>query len=678
MSRFDAIGMFWEDIPSTKKGGKVDRPMPAIPEEATWRPPTYLPNIKDAAMIAIDLETYDPELLEHGPGWARGVGHIIGVAIGAWHPKWGYASWYFPIRHETEAGDNWDPDVVLNWCREVLADPKQPKVGANLTYDVGWFKQEGVEVKGPLLDVQFGEALLDEAAPVALEDLGQKYLNLGKESSLLYDWLSKWKGGKPNGSQRKWLYVTPPRMVGPYAESDVDLPLRIIQLMWPLLQEQGLLTVFQMECDLIPLMIEMRFEGVSVDLDAAEQLRGTLDERSQLFQKRIKDLVGFNVNVNAGDSLAKAFKQEGLKYNLTAKGKPSFTKAFLEGVNHPLGEYIREIRKCEKLKGTFVESYILDSHVNGKVYGQFHQLRGDGGGTRSGRFSSSNPNLQNIPSRDEELAPLVRGLFIPDQGHLDWIKIDYDQVEYRFLAHYAIGGKSEDLRAILNADPNTDYHNIVLEMVAPVAGWDISTKEGLKHWRKPIKNINFGLIYGMGVATLAAGLKMKKQEAQNLSNTYHQAAPYVQATMDESMELAQSQGYVTTILGRRSRFDLWEPAKWGRDVHPLPLDQAIVRYGGKIKRAMSHKALNRRLQGGAADYMKMAMLKCYQDGVFDEIGVPRLTVHDELNFSRRDDSNAEAWREMQHIMQNAIPMRVPITASPEHGPNWGRVKDITF
>lgn len=678
MSRFDAIGMFWEDLPATKKGGKVDRPMPNIPEEATWRPPTYLPNIKDAAMLAIDLETYDPELLEHGPGWARGVGHIVGVAIGAWHPKWGYASWYFPIRHETESGDNWDPDVILNWCREVLADPKQPKVGANLTYDVGWFKQEGVEVAGALLDVQFGEALLDEAAPVALEELAQKYLGMGKESSLMYEWLAKWKGGKANGSQRKWLYKTPPRLAGPYAESDVDLPLRIIQRMWPLMDEQNLLPVFKMECDLINLMIDMRFEGVQVDIGAAEQLGETLKERSKGFQKQIKDIVGFDVNVNAGDSLAKAFEHQGLKFNKTAAGNPSFTKAFLEGVNHPLGELIREVRKCDKLRGTFVESYVLDSHIDGKVYGQFHQLRGDGGGTRSGRFSSSNPNLQNIPSRDEELAPLVRGLFIPDHGHMDWVKIDYDQVEYRFLAHYAIGGKSEELRAILNADPFTDYHNIVLEMVAPVAGWDISTKEGLKHWRKPIKNINFGLIYGMGIPTLAAGLKMAIKEAKALSATYHGAAPYVQATMDESMELAQSQGYVTTILGRRSRFDLWEPAKWGRDVHPLPLDQAIVRYGGKIKRAMSHKALNRRLQGGAADYMKMAMLKCYQDGVFDEIGVPRLTVHDELNFSRKDDSKMEGWREMQHLMQNAIPMRVPITASPEHGPNWGNVKDITF
>lgn len=678
MSRFDAIGMFWEDLPAAKKGSKVDRPMPAIPESATWRPPTYLPDVSGAAMLAIDLETYDPELLENGPGWARGVGHIVGVAMGAWHPQWGLASWYFPIRHETEEGDNWDPEVVLNWCRKVLANPKQPKVGANITYDVGWFKQEGVEVKGPLLDVQFAEALLDEAAPVALETLAQKYLGTGKESTEMYEWLARWKGGKPNGTQRKWIYKTPPRLAGPYAESDVDLPLRLIQLMWPLMQEQGLLPVFQMECDLINLMIDMRFEGVHVDISAAEKLSETLVERSNGIRDQIKRMVGFNVNVNAGDSLAKAFNQLGLAYKTTAAGNPSFTKAFLEGLDHPLAELIREERKCDKLRGTFVEGYILNSHVNGKVFGQFHQLRGDGGGTRSGRFSSSNPNLQNIPSRDEELAPLIRGLFVPDNDHLDWVKIDYDQVEYRFLAHYAVGGKAEELRAILNADPNTDYHNIVLEMVAPIAGWDISTPGGLKTWRKPIKNINFGLIYGMGIAALAAGLRMKLAEGKALASTYHAAAPYVQATMNEAMDQAQRSGVVTTILGRRSRFDLWEPSQWGRDAVPLTYDQAVLKYGGRIQRAMTHKALNRKLQGGAADYMKMAMLKCYQAGVFDIIGVPRLTVHDELNFSRRDDTNREAWREMQHIMQNAIPMRVPITASPEHGPNWGKVKEIIF
>ncbi|AUR88731.1 hypothetical protein NVP2117O_53 [Vibrio phage 2.117.O._10N.261.45.E9] len=676
MSRFDSIGMFWEDLPSTKKGGRVERPMPAIPEHANWKAPTSFPNLENAAMIAIDLETYDPDLEKAGPGWARGVGHIIGVAIGAWSPSMGYGKWYFPIRHETEPETNWDPKTVLDWCRKVLSNPKQPKIGANLSYDVGWFKEEGVEVEGALYDVQFAEALLDEAAPVALEELAQKYLGMGKESTEMYKWLAKWKGGNPTGKQRKWLYLTPPRLAGPYAESDVDLPMRLIQVMWPLMDQQNLLKVFEMECKLIRLMIKMRMQGVSTDITGAEKLRETLLGKADDIRGEMKRLVGFNVNVNAGDSLAKAFRELGLSYNLTAKGKPSFTKQFLEGMNHPFTNLINELRKVEKLRGTFVESYILDSHIDGKVYGQFHQLRGDGGGTRSGRFSSSTPNLQNIPSRDEELAPLVRGLFIPDYDHKDWLKIDYDQVEYRFLAHYAIGGGADDLRRILNADPNTDYHNIVLEMVAPVAGWDISTKEGLKHWRKPIKNINFGLIYGMGVDTLSEGLGMAVKEGRALSQTYHKAAPYVQATMDQAMEEAQATGLVSTILGRRSRFDRWEPKKWGRNNIPLTLEKAILTYGGNIQRAMTHKALNRKLQGGAADYMKMAMLRCEEEGVFNEIGVPRLTVHDELNFSRRDDGDKEAWREMQHIMQNAIEMRVPITASPEVGPDWGHVKGI--
>lgn len=667
--RFDAIGMFWEDIPVKSGKRETIRIMPPIPDTG-WRPPKYLPDLSGARVISVDCETYDPDLLTHGPGWARGKGHIVGVSVGAD----GGGRWYFPIRHEVEPQDNWDPAMVLNWLRHTLGNPHQPKVGANLLYDVGWLRHEGVTVRGELVDVQYAEALLDERAEVNLETLGQKYLGEGKDSSLLYDWCSRFYGGKANGSQRANIYRSPPRLVGPYAEADADLPMRVAIAMYPKLVQEGLLDLLRMECALIPLLIDMRFAGVRVNVARAEELREVLANRAIEEHKKLRNMVGFDVDINSADSLSRAFDSIGLGYGRTAKGKPSFTKAFLEGLKHPLADHIREIRKCDKLRGTFLESYILDSHINGMVYGQFHPLRSDEGGTRSGRFSSSTPNLQNIPARDDELAPLIRGLFVPDEGHAAWRKYDYSQIEYRFLIHFARGPGADDVRAHFNAHPDTDYHEMALDLVAPEAGWDISTKELRKQHRRPIKNINFGLIYGMGVDKLSGDLGLTKQEGKALFAAYHKGVPFAKATMDWCSEEAQQLGTITTILGRKSRFDLWEPAKWGEDTIALPYEQAILRYGS-IRRAYTHKALNRRLQGSAADLMKKAMLKCYLDGVFDETGIPRLTVHDELDFSDPGGKDA-AFREMKHIMETALPISIPVRADGDIGPDWGHVEAI--
>ena len=668
MSRGDEYGMFWEDaVQTSARGQKVARAMPPIPETG-WVPPKEFPDLSRARVLSVDCETKDPELLDNGPGWARGVGHIVGVSIGAD----GGGRWYFPMRHEVGIEDNLEPEKVLAWLRVTLGNPAQPKVGANITYDVGWLRQEGVEVKGPLIDVQFAEALLDERAEVSLEVLAQKYLQEGKDSNLLYQWCADFYGGTPNGKQRANIYRAPPKLVGHYAESDADLPLRLAPILYRLLEKEGMLDLFQMECDLIPLLIEMRMAGVTVNLKYAEQLRDNLKAREVAAQAQLNRLAGRPVDINSSDSLAKAFDASGITYGRTAKGAPSFTKAFLAGLNTPLTNCINEIRKLAKLRGTFVESYILDSHINGKVYCQFHPMRGDEGGTRSGRFSSSTPNLQNIPSRDEELAPLIRGLFIPDADHAQWRKYDYSQIEYRFLIHFAVGPGSAEVRKHFNEFPDTDYHEMALDLVAPEAGWDISTKEFRKQHRKPVKNINFGLIYGMGVDKLSADLGLTRAQGKALFAAYHKGVPFAKATMDACAAEAHATGTITTILNRKSRFDLWEPAAWGDGGIALPYDRAILEYG-QMRRAYTHKALNRRLQGSAADLMKKAMLLCWQQGVFAETGVPRLTVHDELDFS--DPGGKEsAFREMQRIMETAIPLSIPVKADGECGPDWGHVR----
>lgn len=670
--RSDSIGLFWEELPVVRGKNSIARVQPPIPETG-WKLPKVFPNLSASAYLSIDLETKDPDLLTRGPGWARGVGHIVGIVVGADNGE----RWYFPMRHEVEPENNLDPETVLAWARVELTRPEQPKIGANITYDIGWLAQEGVFVQGDLHDVQFAEALLSERGDVNLDHLGEKYLGQGKETSMLYQWCADYYGGKPNDAQRANMYRTPARLAAPYALGDVYLPNLVLQKQWPLLQKEGLVELYRTECRLIPLLIAMRFAGVRVDVKRAEQCRDILVLEEKETAKQLRHLAGFEVNTNAAESIAKAFRKFGVDYPLTPKGAPSFTKDFLKTVTHPVAKLIVEQRAISKTRSTFIESYLLDANVRGKVYGSFHPLRADESGTRSGRFSSSDPNLQNLPSRDGRLGPLVRSNFVPDEGDDEWRKYDYSQIEYRFLAHDAVGAGSDEVRALFCNNPDTDYHEAVLDMVAELAGWDISTPALRKHWRKPVKNVNFGLIYGMGIDHLAEVLGMTRDEVLSFFEQYHGAAPFVKKTMEYFSGLAQRTGVVATILGRRSRFDAWEPArqKKGSRAPALPYGAAVDMYGQNVKRAHTHKALNRRLQGSAADMMKMAMLRCWEDGIFAQTGVPRLTVHDELDFSaqRRNDA---AFREMQHVMETCLPLRVPVLVGLDVGPSWGECKAV--
>ncbi len=669
--RDDAIGIFWQDVPTGKGRDRIARVMPDIPDTG-WLPlqADRWPNLRNANVIAIDTETKDPDLLTRGPGWARNAGHVVGVSLATEDG----CAWYLPIRHEVEPEHNLPVEHVLAYLRDQLGNAAQPKVGANLMYDVGWLRHEGVPVDGMLLDVQFAESLLTERGDVGLDALGQQYLGRGKETSLLYQWCSDYYSGAATGAQRANIYRAPPRLVGPYAEDDARMPLQILVQQYARLASENLVDLFHFECALIPMLIEMRYRGVRVDLNRAEQLSEELAKKVVIKSKELSDLAGFEVNVNASDSLARLFDKLGLPYNRTKPtekkpdGSPSFTKDFLDDVEHPVGDVIREIRNYEKLRGTFIQSYILDSHVNGRVHCQFHPLRGTENGARSGRFSSSDPNLQNIPSRDKVLAPLVRGLFLPDEGYPLWRRYDYSQIEYRGLVHFAVGKGSDEARNKYITDPSMDYHEYVAKMIEALTG--------IKLPRSLTKNVNFGLVYGMGIAKLIRYLGLDRAKGKELFGAYHEGVPFVKETMEATTREVEQLGYITTILGRRSRFDLWEPMSYGGDRenrNALPLREAVVAYG-QIQRAYMHKALNRRLQGSAADLMKKAMLVAWQQGLYKETGVPHVTVHDELGFS--DDGSPrmdKLFAEVAHIMENAIPLRVPVLAECERGPDWGHL-----
>lgn len=623
-----------------------------------------LPDLSGAPFLCIDCETWDPELLEHGPGWARGVGHIVGIAVSDEE-----RDWYFPMRHTVAPEQNLPPEEVIAWAKENLTRPHQTKVGANLLYDIGWLRHEGVTVKGDLQDVQIAEALLSETDRVNLEALGKKYVGEGKASPLLYQWCADAYGGEAGPGQRANIYRAPPSLVDPYARGDVSLPIRVLREQWPLMEKLDLLRLYGMENGLLPLLVAMRFAGVPVDVEAVIRARDALIPEEATIQKEVDRLGGFNgINVNAGAQLAKAFDKLRINYPRTQKGAPSFRKEFLTSVSHPFTDAVLNLRKLQKTRTTFLEGYIINANINGYVFPSFVSMREDDNGTRSGRFASMDPNFQNLPSRDGKMGPLVRSCIIPDPrfGHDQWRRHDYSQIEFRFNAHYAVGKGADEVRRRMTEDPKADYHEIVRQIIIAITGIELG--------RKQTKNINFGLIYGMGIAKLARTLGLSMEEAEKLFAAYHDAVPFVKTTMDATRDEAERTGAITTIFGRRSTFDLWVPKKYEENAKPLPLHLAVAEYG-QVRRAHIHKALNRRLQGSAAELMKFSMLRCWEEGVYDVTGVPRLTVHDETDYSKKSHETAsekDAWRELMHIETTAIPLRVPVFVEESDGENWGQ------
>lgn len=673
--------MFFEedDLGGIKRRASLAVP-PPVPDTG-WRPPTSFPNLSDAVVIAFDTETKELDF-DHGPGWGRNKGHIVGFSVAAIDRSGNRGKWYFPVRHEVEPHDNLDPVHCFAWLKEVMETPHIPKVGANLLYDVGWLTTENIYVQGELHDVQFAEAILHEDGFVNLEYLSQKYLGIGKASEELYQWIKLAYPATPDSELRGEIWRCPPRLVGYYGEADADNPLRILEKQWPILLDQGLHDVYRMECDSIVLLTEMRLTGVNIDLEGAERLYGELAVDIRNLYEQLYQATGLHVNVNSGDDLAKLFEKFNIHFPRTAIGNPSFTKVFLNSVEHPLAELIRSIREVEKIRSTFVRSYLLEANVNGRVHCQFHPLRGDNGGTKTGRFSSDKPNLQNIPVRTL-LGKRIRTLFIPDYGHIAWEKNDYSQIEYRMLAHYATGKGSEEIRAEYAANPRTDYHDLTHFRLCPFMGWNPDDIATMKKFRRPIKNINFGLVYGMGKRKLVRSVmeyfkgSLSEQQGNAIYKGYHEANPYVQSTMDAAAAEVNAYGYVLTIQNRRARFNLWEPRNINYDnrAKALRQEQAIRAYGPDIIRAETHKGINYKLQGSAAEIIKKGMVRCHKEGVFRVTGVPKLQVHDELDISVKDDSKEqrEALAYMRHVLETAIPLKVPVIVDHGRGANWGAI-----
>ena len=616
--------------------------IPKFEAQTEWNIPTEFPDLRQVDEIAIDLETKDPDLIKKGSGSVIGNGEVIGIAVATNHYKG-----YFPIAHE--GGGNMDRKKVLSWLKDVLEAPST-KVFHNAIYDVCWLKAMGFKINGDIACTMIAAAVTNENRfRYDLNSLSWHYLGYGKNEAALAEAAAEW-GINPKSE----MYKLPSMHVGAYAERDAEVTLGLWQEMKKEIINQDLEDIFSLESDLFPCLVDMRFKGVRVDIERAHQMKKEFKKAEQELLHKIKGETNIDTQIWAARSVAEVFDMLRLEYPRTEKTEaPSFTKNFLQEHKHPVVNMIAQAREINKAHTTFLDSIISYEH-KGRIHAEINQLRNAGGGTVTGRFSYQNPNLQQIPARNKDLGPKIRSLFIPEEGHT-WGVFDYSQQEPRLVVHYASLYKLPSVYDVVDAynnDANSDFHQTVADMA------EIP--------RSQAKTINLGLFYGMGKAKLQAELGVTKDKAADLFNTYHAKVPFVKQLMDKASNRAQDRGQIRTLLGRLCRFHLWEPNSFGMH-KAMTHEDALAEHGPGIKRAYTYKALNKLIQGSAADMTKKAMLELYKEGI-----VPHIQIHDELDLSIENDAQA---KKVIEIMENAVTLEVPNKVDYEFGKNWGEIND---
>jgi DNA polymerase I-like protein with 3'-5' exonuclease and polymerase domains len=415
---------------------------------------------------------------------------------------------------------------------------------------------------------------------------------------------------------------------------------------------QDLEDIFDLETELFPCLVDMRFKGVRVDIERAHAMKKRFKTAEQDLLTKIKSETNIDTQIWAARSIANVFDMLRLEYPRTEKtAAPSFTKNFLQEHKHPVVRMIAQAREINKAHTTFIDSILRYEH-KGRIHAEINQLRSQTGGTVTGRFSYQNPNLQQIPARNKELGPAIRSLFIPEKG-CKWGCFDYSQQEPRLVVHYASLYKLPSVYDVIesyNNDSSADFHQTVADMA--------------KIPRSQAKTINLGLFYGMGKAKLQAELGVTKEKAAELFNTYHSRVPFVKQLMEKASNRAQDRGQIRTLLGRLCRFHLWEPNSFGMH-KAMTHEDALREHGPGIKRAYTYKALNKLIQGSAADMTKKSMLELYKEGI-----IPHIQIHDELDLSIEDDAQS---KKIIEIMEQAVSLEVPNKVDYEFGENWGDI-----
>jgi DNA polymerase I-like protein with 3'-5' exonuclease and polymerase domains len=608
--------------------------------QTEWVVPEELKELRGHKEIAVDLETCDPDLTELGSGNVVGRGKIVGISVAVE----GWAA-YYPIAHE--GGGNMDKKLVLNWLQDLF---KQDAtfIFHNAMYDICWLRSSGIIPPVKIVDTMIAASLVNENRwSFRLDALAREYAGIGKDEAVLQ------AAAREYGiDAKKDMWKLPSMFVGQYAERDAESTLKLWHRMKVELSDQDLWTIFDTETRLFPCLVDMRFKGVRVDVERADKIKKELMDKENKIINKIKDLTGVSVELWSAASIAKVFDALKLPYDRTEKtGAPSFTKNFLS--NHPneIAQGISYAREINKAHTTFIDTIVKHSH-KGRIHADINQIRSDQGGTVTGRFSMSNPNLQQIPVRHKELGPLIRSLFIPEENH-KWGVFDYSQQEPRILVHYAKLQKLDGIDEIANAykSGEADFHSAVAKMA------------GIE--RSQAKTINLGLMYGMGKNKLMAELGLMKEAAEKLIAQYHAKAPFIKQLMQAVSRRADDSGRIRTLGGRVCHFDLWEPTTFGAGM-PKPHVEALKEYGHGIKRAGTYKALNRLIQGSAADMTKLSIIALSENGI-----IPHIQIHDELDVSVE---HSEQAKQIVEIMESAIKLEIPNKVDYECGSNWGDIK----
>ena len=638
--------------------------------------------------VAVDLETYDPNLKTKGLGAIRGDGFVCGVAVAT-----GKDTVYFPISHS-------DVDMSLDkkikfWealDEKLFQNENITKVFHNAMYDVCWIRAvTGKKMKGRIVDTMIAGSVIDENRfKYSLDSLSKDYKIGSKYQYDLQQKTLEWSKGTIKDPMTN-MHKLPASIVKDYAKQDVDLTFKLWKLFNKKIDEvlytkedgeqKTSRNIFELETKLFPCLVDMKFKGVKIDVEKAKAFGKRLEKTKNNIIDYIARKTNVRVEIWAASSIKSLLDHQGIDdYKKTPKsGMPQLPKNYLSTHKNKYLRLIAKAREFDKAKNTFVEGLLSFVH-NGRIHADINQIRGEHGGTVTGRFSMSNPNLQQIPSKGY-IGKKMRELFIPETGS-DWYSFDYSQQEPRIVVHYAIKlgmEGTEELKEEFDKE-DADFHQIVADMA------NIP--------RKQAKTINLGLFYGMGKIKLQKELNLDPQKAKTLFNNYHSKVPFVKQLSQDLSLFAAEEGLLYTLGDRFCRFDKWESRdkEWNPETNRFTevklhatkeeaidaykleqmekyekyIDPTCEHFEKHYTRAFTYKALNRLIQGSAADMTKKAMVLLYEKGI-----IPHIQIHDELCVSIKDQ---ETRTTVQNIMEQAIELEINNKVDCESGPNWGNIK----
>ena len=581
-------------------------------------------------IISFDTETTSTEEMR-----AKLVGISLAVKEGE-----GY---YIPVGHRE--GANLPLNDVLAALKKPMTDPKIGKIAHNAKYDYIVLAKEGLYVSPLTFDTMLAEFIRDPGS----HNLGLKNLafaRLGEEMTHIEDLIGR-------GKKQVTMADVAVESAAPYAVADAETTLRLM----PILQEDvrrvnGTKLLEEIDLPLTPVLADMEMSGIALDLPFFQETSVRLEKRMSEIEKQVYEAVGKPFNINSTQQLSDVlFKQLKLeppdRGNKTASGHYSTSAGVLDLLRgkHPVVDMILEHRELSKLKSTYVDA--LQAALNedtGCVHTSYSQT-----GTVTGRISSSNPNLQNIPIRSEEGRRLRHG-FVAGKGKV-LLSVDYSQIELRIVADMA---KDEAMLAAFRA--GEDIHTTTARAV-----YGVPADQVTKNMRRRAKGINFGLIYGMSVFGLTRYTDLTLAEAEDFTKAYFQQFPGIKKYLDGIRKLAAQQGYVETLLGRRRYF----PALQGKQ-------------NPQVKNREEREAINAPIQGTAADIMKIAMLKippALKDAGLS--GKMLLQVHDEIVLECPEKELKETARIVQDTMTNAYPLSIPLSTEARYGKNWGDMQPVS-